>query len=150
MDEQSEPNGPTSRSYSIGNVGAHARVQQGEHLTWTETSLVNTEDWALVDQAFQALAQRIFGSPDLDDDTRTLSIEKVHAVADSLATADEAPERLRRSLVDARGFLSGAASWVLAGLGRILRSNEAQQVLGQITDTATQTAVESIKNFQLQ
>jgi hypothetical protein len=79
-----------------------------------------------------------------------LAVEKVHAVADALATADEAPEGLRRSLVDARGFLSGTAGWALAGLGRILSSNEAQRVLAQITDTATQTAVERIKNFQIQ
>jgi hypothetical protein len=57
MDEQSQAHDLASKSYSIGNVGAHARVQQGENLTWTESSLMNTQDGALVDQAFQALAQ---------------------------------------------------------------------------------------------
>jgi hypothetical protein len=131
------------KSYRIGNVGSGARVAQGEHITWTEGFAGNAEAEELKRQ-FADLLARIDKATDLDEDERALAKDKTEAVADGLANAMLGPDRLRRALRDARGFLTSSASWIWDGLNQILTSEAAQQMITSITDSGTKAAIQSL------
>ncbi len=60
------------KNYVIHDVGANARVQQGENLNWTEIGVSDpTGDGAALVRQFQALLSRIAQHPELDEDTRS-------------------------------------------------------------------------------
>jgi hypothetical protein len=132
-----------AKSYQMGNVGAGARVAQGEHITWTEGFSGDPQGEELKRQ-FAELLARIDQASDLDEDERALAKEKTEAVADGLANAQHEPGRLRRALRDAKGFLSSSASWVWDGLNKILTSEAAQKTIGTITEAGTQAAIKSL------
>src|SRR3954447_10432282 len=70
-----EPKPVAQRSYEMGNVGAGARVAQGENISWVEgvASLPGGE--SLTGQ-FDSLLKRIAEDASLDEDTRALAQEK--------------------------------------------------------------------------
>ena len=125
-----EPKPDAGRSYHMGNVGAGARVAQGENISWVEgvAGLPGGESLA---QQFTALLERIDQDKSLDEDTRALAQDKTKAVAEGLAKAKELPGMLRRALLDANSWFGSTASWVGSALGDILKSEAAQRRLAQ-------------------
>jgi hypothetical protein len=137
-----QPN-TAGKSYQIGDVGAGARVAQGEHITWTEGFAGNPQSEELKRQ-FTDLLTRIDNTTDLNEDERALVKEKTEAVADGLANAQREPTRLRRALLDAKGFLTSSARWVWDGLNHILASDAAQQTIATITDASIKAGIQSL------
>jgi hypothetical protein len=133
-----------SKHYQIGDVGAGARVQQGEHLTMIGDTLSGLPEGDALVQQFEALLSRIREHPDLDPDRRELAVVKTQAVAEGLAKAQQDPSLLRRALVDAKAFFAGTATWVLDSLGTLLRSEAAQRTLATVTEASTQAAIRSL------
>lgn len=140
MPEESKP--AAKRSYQMGDVGADARVAQGENISWVEgvASLPGGESLA---QQFKALLDRIAEDKSLDEDTRALAQDKTKAIAEGLAKAKESPGALRRALLDAKSWFGSTATWVGKALGDILRSEPAQKALGAVTEGVTKAAIES-------
>jgi len=136
-----EPKSDAERDhYSIGNVGAGARVAQGRNISWVE-AVASLPDGELVSQKFDALLRRIAEDAALDEDTRVLAKTKTEAIAEGLAKLDESPSVLRRALLDAKSWFGGAASWVGSALNDILKSDAAQKTLGTITEASTKAAI---------
>ena len=139
MPEEPKPEG---RSYRIGDVGAGARVAQGEHITWVE-GVASLPDGEALKRQFDALLARIAQDASLDEDTRALALAKTTAIAEGLAVARSEPGMLRRALLDAQSWFGGAAAWVGHGLADILKSEAAQKTLGTVTEAATKAAIAS-------
>lgn len=142
MADQQDPKQLAGRSYSIGNVGAHARVAQGENISWVE-GLAALPDGAALRQQFDGLLSRIAEHPGLDDDTRELAQSKATAVAEGLAQVQSAPGLLRRALVDAKAWFASTASWVGEELNSILKSEAAQKTLGTVTEAGLSAVIKS-------
>jgi hypothetical protein len=137
-----EPKPGAGRSYQMGNVGAGARVAQGENISWVEgvAGLPGGESLA---QQFTALVERIAQDKSLDEDTCALAQDKTKAVAEGLAKVEDSPGILRRALLDAKSWFGGAASWVGNALGDILKSEAAQKTIGTVTEATTKAAIAS-------
>jgi len=137
-----EPKATAERSYQMGDVGAGARVAQGENISWVEgvASLPGGESLA---QQFTALLERIAQDVSLDEDTRELAQDKTKAIAEGLATAEESPGILRRALLDAKSWFGSAASWVGNALGDILKGEAAQKTIGTVTEASTRATIDS-------
>ena len=131
------------KSYVIHDVGANARVQQGENLSWTEMGGANGDSAVLVRQ-FEDLLKRIAEHPELDEDTRALTAQKTEAVAQTLAHAEEDPAALKRAVLDAKGWLGSAAGWAWDGLSTILKSEAAQKTIAAIAETGVRTAIKTL------
>jgi hypothetical protein len=141
-----EPKKPSAeRSYEMGNVGAGARVAQGENISWVErvASLPGGES---LTRQFDALLKRIDEDKSLDEDTRSLAQDKTKAVAEGIAKVEESPGSLRRALLDAKSWFGITASWVGSELGNILKSEAAQKTLGTVTEATTKAAIASFVN----
>ena len=137
-----EPKTGVGRSYQMGDVGAGARVAQGENISWTE-GLAGLPNGDSLTQQFNALLERIAKDASLDEDTRALAPDKTKAIAEGLAKAPESPGMLRRALLDAKSWFGSAASWVGNALGDILKSEAAQKTIGTVTEAATTAAIAS-------
>jgi hypothetical protein len=137
-----EPRPETGRSYQIGDVGAGARVAQGENISWVE-GLAGLPGGESLAQQFTALLERIAQDKSLDDDTRALAQDKTKAIAEGLAKVEKSPSMLRRALLDAKSWFGSAASWVGNALGDILKSEAAQKTIGTITEATTKAAIAS-------
>jgi hypothetical protein len=137
-----EPKATAERSYQMGDVGAGARVAQGENISWVEgvASLPGGESLA---QQFTALLERIAQDASLDEDTRELAQDKTKAIAEGLAKAEESPGILRRALLDAKSWFGSAASWVGNALGDILKGEAAQKTIGTVTEASTRATIDS-------
>jgi hypothetical protein len=137
-----EPKPAAERSYQMGDVGAGARVAQGEKISWVEgvASLPGGES---LTWQFDALLKRIAEDPSLDEDTRALAQDKAKAVAEGIAKVQESPSTLRRALLDAKSWFGTTASWVGSELGDILKSEAAQKTLGTVTEATTKAAIAS-------
>jgi hypothetical protein len=107
---------PEGRSYQIGNVGDSARIAQGENISWVE-GVPNLPNGQALKQQFDALLGRIAKDSSLDEDTRTLARAKTEAIAEGLVVAQASPGVLRRALIDAKSWFSGAASGTAASFG---------------------------------
>jgi hypothetical protein len=137
-----EPKPVAQRSYEMGNVGAGARVAQGENISWVEGVARLPSGESLIGQ-FDALLERIAKDTSLDADMRALGQEKTKAIAEGIAKVQESPTALRRALLDAKSWFGVTASWVGDALGDILKSEAAQQTLHTVTEAATKTAIAS-------
>jgi hypothetical protein len=137
-----EPKPAAARSYQMGDVGAGARVAQGEHISWVE-GIAGLPDGKSLTQQFDALLERIAQDGSLDEDTRALAQDKTKAVAEGLAKFEESPGILRRALLDAKSWFGSTASWVGNALGDILKSEAAQKTVGTITEATTKAAIEA-------
>ena len=137
-----EPKPAAERSYQMGDVGAGARVAQGEKISWVEgvASLPGGES---LTWQFDALLKRIAEDPSLDEDTRALAQDKAKAVAEGIAKVQESPSTLRRALLDAKSWFGTTVSWVGSALGDILKSEAAQKTLGTVTEATTKAAIAS-------
>jgi hypothetical protein len=133
---------PEGRSYQIGDVGAGARIAQGENISWVE-GIPSLPDGEALKRQFDALLARIAKDSSLDEDSRELAKAKTEAVAKGLVAAKASPDVLRRALLDAKSWFSSAASWVGRALGDILKSEAAQKTLGTVTEAATKAAIAS-------
>ena len=136
---------PAGRSYQMGDVGAGARVIQGEGNTWIE-GVAKLPDGDSLTQQFNALLDRIAKDASLDEDTRVLAQDKTKAVAEGLAKAPELPGTLRRALLDAKSWFGSTASWAGNALGDILKSEAAQKTISTVTEAATKAAITSFVN----
>ena len=137
-----EPKPDAQRSYQMGNVGAGARVAQGENISWLE-GVASLPDGESLTRQFDALLKRIAADGSLDEDTRALAQGKTKAVAEGMAKVQESPTALRRALLDAKSWFGVTASWVGSALGDILKSEAAQKTLGTVTEAATKAAIAS-------
>jgi hypothetical protein len=137
-----EPKPTAERSYQMGNVGAGARVAQGENISWVE-GVAALPGGASLTQQFDALLKRIAKDASLDEDTRALAEDKTKAVAEGLAKAQESPGMLRRALLDAKSWFGSTASWVGDALVDILKSEGAQKTIGTLTEAVTKAAIVS-------
>jgi hypothetical protein len=137
-----EPNPDVQRSYQMGNVGAGARVAQGENISWVE-GLASLPDGESLTRQFDALLKRIAADGSLDEDTRALAQDKTKAIAEGIAKVQVSPTALRRALLDAKSWFGVTASWVGSALGDILKSEAAQKTLGTVTEAATKAAIAS-------
>ena len=134
---------PTAeRSYQIGDVGAGARVAQGENISWVE-GVSGLPDGEALKRQFSALLERIAKDGSLDEDTRALAEQKTRAVAEGLAKVKDDPGPFRRALIDAKSWFSSTAKSVGKGLGDILKGEAAQKTIGTVTEAATKAAIES-------
>jgi len=133
------PKPVAERSYRIGDVGAGARVAQGENISWIE-GIAGMPGGGSLAQQFTALLDRIVQDRSLDEDTRALAQDKTKTVAEGLSRAQEKPGRFRRAVLDAKSWFGGTASWVGSALGDIPKSEAAQKTLGAVTE-ATITAL---------
>jgi hypothetical protein len=140
MPDETKP--AAGRSYQMGNVGAGARVAQGEHISWAE-GVAGLPGGESLTQQFAALLERIAKDASLDEDTRALAQDKITAVAEGLAKVQESPGVLRRALLDAKSWFGSTASWVGNALGDILKSDAAQKTVGTVTEAATKAAIAS-------
>ena len=138
-----ESKSAAERSYRMGDVGAGARVAQGENISWIE-GLSGLPDGQALTRQFDALLERIGKDTSLDEDTRELAQTKINAVAEGLAKAEKSPGVLRRALLDAKSWFSSTATWVGNALGDILKSEAAQKTIGTITEASTRATIESI------
>ena len=139
-----EPKPAPQRSYEMGNVGAGARVAQGENISWVE-GVASLPDGESLTRQFDALLKRISADTSLDEDTRALAQEK-KAIAEGFAKAQQSPTALRRALLDAKSWFGVTASWVGGALGDILKSEPAQKTLHTVTEAATKAAIASFVN----
>src|SRR5438309_5921106 len=137
-----EPKPAAERNYQMGNVGAGARVAQGENISWVE-AVASLPGGESLTRQFDALLTRIAEDASLDEDTRALAQDKTKAVAEGIAKAQESPSTLRRALLDAKSLFGMTASWVGGALGNILKSEPAQKTLGTVTEAATRAAIAS-------
>ena len=131
------------KSYQMGDVGAGARVAQGENITWTE-GFTGSPQGEELKHRFADLLARIDRADDLNDDERAIAKEKTEAVANGLANAQREPSRLRRALLDAKAFLASSAHWVWDGLNGILSSEAAQKTIATITEASTKATIQSM------
>ena len=139
-----EPKSEMGRSYHIGDVGASARVAQGENISWVE-GVAGLPGGEVLAQQFTALLERIAQDKSLDEDTPALAQDKTKAVAEGLAQVEKEPGILRRALIDAKSWFSSAASWVGTALGDILKSEAAQKTIGTVTEATTKAAIDSFQ-----
>jgi hypothetical protein len=137
-----EPKSAAQSSYHMGNIGAGARVAQGENISWVE-GVASLPDGESLTRQFDALLKRITADGSLDEDTRALAQDKTKAVAEGIAKVQESPGMLRRALLDAKSWFGTSASWVGSALGEILKSEAAQKTLRTVTETATKAAIAS-------
>ena len=79
-----EPKPAAERSYQMGNIGAGARVAQGENISWVE-GMASLPDGESLTRQFDALLKRIAEDRSLDEDTRALAQEKTKAIAEGIA-----------------------------------------------------------------
>ena len=140
MSSESKP--MAKLSYRTGNVGAGARVAQGENISWTE-GVAGLPDGPALARQFADLLERIGKDAALDEDTRELAKAKTQAVADGLVRAQESPGTLRRALLDAKSWFGCTASWVGNALGDILKSDAAQKTIGTLTEESIKAAIAS-------
>jgi hypothetical protein len=144
MSEEEKSSSVGGKSFYMGNVGAHARVQQGEHLTMIQQTFAKTSEGDDLTQQFKALIAKIAEHPELDEDTRDLAMEKTQKVAEGLANAKESPSTLRRALLDAKGWFGSTASWAWDEMSKILKSEAAQKAITTITEVSTKAAIKSL------
>lgn len=137
-----EPNPAAGRNYQMGDVGAGARVAQGENISWVE-GVAALPDGEALKRQFDILLERIAKDASLDEDTRALAQDKTKAVAEGLGKAQESPGVLRRALIDAKSWFGSTASWVGRAVSEILKSEGAQKTLGTVTEAATKAAITS-------
>ena len=137
-----EPGPAAGRSYQMGNVGAGARVAQGENISWLEGVGSLPEGGSLAGQ-FDALLKRIAADTSLDEDTRELAQDKTKAVAEGIANVQGSPGALRRALLDAKSWFGTTASWVGDALGGVIKSEAAQKTLATVTEASTKAAIAS-------
>jgi len=137
-----QPKLAAERSYRMGNVGAGARIAQGENISWIE-GVSGLPDGESLKRQFDALLERIAKGASLDEDSRALAQDKTKAVAEGLAKVQESPGMLRRALLDAKSWFGSTASWVGSAIGDILKSEAAQKTLGTVTDAATKAAIDA-------
>jgi hypothetical protein len=142
MSENDVPTG--GKHYTVGNVGVGARVIVGDHNTWIEGQLASLPDGEELAKAFEALVKQIQDDETLDEDTRTLAVEKTNAVVEGLAGATESPGKLRLALTDAKSFLTGAAGWAWDGLQAIVSSEAAQKTISTIADVGAKAAIAAL------
>ena len=102
-----EPKPAAERSYQMGNIGAGARVAQGENISWVE-GMASLPDGESLTRQFDALLKRIAADASLDEDTRTLAQDKTKAVAEGITKVQESPGTLRRALLDAKSWFGSA------------------------------------------
>jgi hypothetical protein len=141
MSDQTPASG--GKSYHIGDVGANARVAQGENIQWIEAP-ANMPELQEVVRQFNLLVEKISADPNLDEDTKTLTVEKTKAVAQAVTRANEEPNKLKIALQDAKGWMIATASYTWDGLNTILKSEAVQKTVGTITDTAVKSAIKAI------
>jgi hypothetical protein len=67
-----EPKAAAGRSYQMGDVGAGARVAQGENISWVE-GVANLPGGESLAQQFTALLERIAQDTSLDEARRMVS-----------------------------------------------------------------------------
>lgn len=130
-----------SKIYTIGDVGAGAQVAQGEHIQQMRNALAGVPDSDVLERQFTELMERMAQTPDLDDETRDLALEKTKAVAEGLADAKESPTGLKRALLDAKGFLTSSVKGAWEGLCKILNSEAAQKTISAIAEGTTKGAI---------
>lgn len=128
-------------SYTIGDVGANARIQQGKNLTWTEA--VSTLPDNTLKQQFEKLFEKILQDPTLNEDDRYLSIKKTEAIVKGLTNAPNSPKDLHHALIDGKNWFTNKASWVWSELSDVLRSDAAQKTIGTITESAVKGAIQA-------
>jgi Lon protease-like protein len=131
------------KSYFMGDVGAGARVQQGENLNWME-SYSNSPGGAELVQQFRALIKEINEHPELDEDTRAISVAKTEAVAEGLANAEKSPGKLKTALLDAKAWFTTAAKWGWDKIVKILKSDAAKKAIEMITEAGTKAAIAAV------
>jgi len=125
-----EPRPTAERSYTMGDVGAGARIAQGENISWVEgvAALPNGES---LTQQFAVLLERIAKDPSLDEDTRALAQDKTKAIAEGLAKTQESPGALRRALIDAKSWFGNTLTWVGKALATSSRARRRRRPLAR-------------------
>jgi len=88
--------------------------------------------------------ERIAQTPNVDEETRDLALEKTKAVAEGLANAKESPNGLSRALRDAKAFLTSSIKGAWEGLCEILKSEAAQKTISAIAEGTTRGAIAAL------
>ena len=133
-----------SKIYTVGDVGAGAQVAQGEHIQQVKQALAALPESEVLERQFAALMKQIAQTPDVDDETRDMALEKTKAVAQGLANAKESPTGLSRALRDAKGVLSSSVKGAWEGLCTILNSEAAQKTISAIAEGTTKAAIAAL------
>lgn len=140
---QGSDSAKAGKQYSMGNVGAGARVVQGDHNTWSEGLRVQPGGAQLARELAELL-DGIKADASLEPDDRDLAVEKTQAVAEALPNAAESPDALRKALRDAKHFFGSTARWVWERLRQVLTSDAARELLETVTDVAARAAIQGL------
>ena len=138
-----ESKSTAGKSYTMGDVGPNAKVQQGENLRWVEAASTIPDSNSLIQQ-FKKLIEQISHDPKIDDDTRDISVKKTEAVAENLANAQKSPKDLYQALLDGKSWFSHKAVWVWDELSKIMQSDTAQKTIGTITENTIKGAIQGL------
>jgi hypothetical protein len=90
MPKENPENQPT---FSIGDVGAHATVQQGQYQRLYQSGMSGTlADLGPLLERFDMLRSKIASDPKLDDATKSLSEQKIEAMQKAISSVDQDPK----------------------------------------------------------
>lgn len=145
---QGPDSGRAGKNYSMGSVGAGARVIQGDGNVWSE-SLGLHQAGEQVAREITEIAEHIRADAALEPDDRELAIEKTQAVAAALSEQSGSPGQLRKALRDAQSFLSSKVMWAWDRLRQVLTGEAGLQILGSITDVAAKAAIQAILGISI-
>lgn len=140
---QGSDSASAGKNYSMGNVGAGARIVQGDYNSWSEGLRLQPGGAQLASELAELL-DGIKADIALDPDDRELAADKAQAVVDALPKAAESPDILRKALRDAKQFFGSTARWVWDRLQAVMTSEPGRQVLGTITDIAARSAIQGL------
>ena len=130
-------------SYTIGDIGANTRVQQGKNQTWIEAA--NTIDESnTLKQQFEKILEEISQDNSLDEVEKCISKEKTEAISKGLENAQNSPKDLQYALIDSKSWFSSKASGVWNKLNDILKSDAAQKTIGTIAESGVKGAIQAL------
>src|SRR5712691_3249560 len=127
----------------MGNSSEGVVVQQGENLNWIEAAGAIPDSNDLVQQ-FKTFFERISADRRLDEDTRSISLQKTEAVVKGLARAEASPKYLHHALLDAKSWFSDNTSDIWNQLNNILRGEVAHKTIGTITESNVKGAIKGL------
>ena len=132
-----------SKSYQVGDIGAHSRVAIGEHITWSE-GLSRYPGGEELTEELTALLERIASNAELGQAERALATAKTQAVAEALPSAQKQPQRLQAALLDAQVFLKSTAGWAWEGLRSALTGESARIIISSISEATAKGAIQGM------
>ena len=140
-----KPKSEKESTFSMGDVGPHATVQQGHHQTIAQIRGGSaSDDLATILTSLDSLRRHLAASPHADAATKALSDKKIQALEEALKSADEDPDTLHLTLLDTESWLTKAAGWAWTKVHDALTSEAGQKVICGISEGAAKAGIEML------